>query len=299
MANIGLDPDELRAEKPALIIASVSGFGSTGPLSQTAGLDQVAQGMSGVMSVTGEDADTMYRVGIPIIDIYAGIFTAVGIAAALVGRERTGHGLAVSTSLLEAALAISVFQGQRYLSLGEIPTPQGNNHPVLAPYGVFETADIPIIIAVGNDKHWRDLCTLIGDPALADEPDFATGKSRTAHRPALAARLEAALASRSGIEWVEALRGARIPTGPIYNYAQAFADPQVQHLDMIQHVTRTDGTDLPLLRGPISLDGIAPLIRKAPPSLGEDTRAVLSDLGLSEHQIAGLVAAGIVTVSVG
>ena len=215
------------------------------------------------------------------------------------GRERTGHGLSVSTSLLEAALAISVFQGQRYLSLGEIPTPQGNNHPVLAPYGVFETADIPIIIAVGNDKHWRDLCTLIGDPALADEPDFATGKSRTAHRPALAARLETALASRSGIEWVEALRGARIPTGPIYNYAQAFADPQVQHLDMIKHVTRTDGTDLPLLRGPISLDGIAPLIRKAPPSLGEDTRAVLSDLGLSEHQIAGLVAAGIVTVSKG
>ena len=297
MADIGLDPDELRAEKPALIIASVSGFGSTGPLNQTAGLDQVAQGMSGVMSVTGEDADTMYRVGIPIIDIYAGVFTAVGIAAALVGRERTGHGLAVSTSLLEAALAISVFQGQRYLSLGEIPTPQGNNHPVLAPYGVFETADIPIIIAVGNDKHWRDLCTLIGDPALADEPNFATGKSRTAHRPALAARLEAALASRSGNEWVEALRGARIPTGPIYNYAQAFADPQVQHLDMIQHVTRTDGTDLPLLRGPISLDGIAPLIRKAPPSLGEDTRAVLSDLGLSEHQIAGLVAAGIVIVS--
>ncbi len=294
MAEMGLDPAELRTEKPALVIASVSGFGATGPLSQTAGLDQVAQGMSGLMSVTGAGPDEVYRVGIPVIDIFAGIFTALGIVAALVGRERTGAGLEVSTSLLEAALAISVFQGQRYLSMGEVPVPVGNSHPVLSPYGVFATADVPIIIAVGNETHWRDLCALLGEPTLADEPDYAIGKSRSQHRDALAGRLETLLAARPGLAWVDLMRTAGIPAGPIYNYAQVFDDPQVKHLEMVQHVTRTDGSDLPLLRGPISLDGKAPTIRKAPPALGEDTVAVLDALGLSDDQVQGLIAAGIV-----
>ena len=294
MAEMGLDAAGLRAEEPSLIVASVSGFGSTGPLSQTAGLDQVAQAMSGLMSVTGKNASELYRVGIPIIDIYAGVFTAFGIVAALVGRERTGSGLEVSTSLLEAAIAISAFQGQRYLSTGVVPEPQGNNHPVLAPYGMFATADIPIIIAVGSEKQWRDLCALVGDPQLSSEEAYATGSSRLINRDALTARLELALAARRGLDWVGALRDARIPTGPIYNYQQVFDDPQVKHLDMVQHVTRADGTDLPLLRGPISVDGKALPIRKAPPALGEDTEAVLATLGLTAGQVAGLIAAGIV-----
>jgi CoA:oxalate CoA-transferase len=292
LADIGLA--NLQADKPDIVIASVSGFGATGPLSQTAGLDQVAQGMSGIMSVTGVDADAMFRVGIPIVDIFAGVFTAVGILASLVGRERTGAGREVSTSLLEAAIAISVFQGQRFLSTGEIPTPQGNNHPVLVPYGVFSTGDIPIIIAAGTDKHWRDLCTLLGDPELADDALFATGKQRSAHREELKDRLEKLLATRSALEWVNALRTAGIPAGPIYNYQQVFDDPQVKHLDLVRHVTRPDGSDLPLLRGPISLDGVAPEIRKAPPALGEDTLAVLANLGLSQEQVDGLLAAGVV-----
>lgn len=296
MADLGLDPEALLAEKPGLVVASVSGFGATGPLSQTAGLDQVAQGMSGLMSVTGADADNLYRVGVPVIDMISGIFTAVGILASLVDRERTGTGHTVSTSLLEAAIAISVFQGQRYLSTGVVPEPQGNDHPVLAPYGVFATADIPIIIAVGNEKQWRELCALVGDPALADDPELATGKLRTAHRGELKERLETLLAARPGMEWVEVFRAARIPTGPIYNYAQVFDDAQVRHLDMVQHVTRADGSDLPLLRGPVSIDGVAPSIRKAPPSLGEDTRDVLAALGLTETQVQGLVDAGIVRV---
>ncbi|WP_344754130.1 CaiB/BaiF CoA transferase family protein [Leifsonella bigeumensis] len=295
MADLGLDPAALLAEKPGLVVASVSGFGSTGPLSQTAGLDQVAQGMSGLMSVTGADADNLYRVGVPVIDIISGIFTAVGILASLVDRERTGTGHTVSTSLLEAALAISVFQGQRYLSTGVVPEPQGNDHPVLAPYGVFATADIPVIIAVGNEKQWRDLCALVGDAALADHPDLATGKLRTEHRGELKERLEALLVARTGLEWVEAFRAARIPTGPIYTYAQVFEDAQVKHLDMVQHVTRADGSDLPLLRGPVSIDGAALRIRKAPPALGEDTESVLAGLGLTPDQIAGLIDAGIVS----
>ncbi|MBB5632708.1 crotonobetainyl-CoA:carnitine CoA-transferase CaiB-like acyl-CoA transferase [Cryobacterium mesophilum] len=295
MADLGLDPDALLAEKPGLVVASVSGFGATGPLSQTAGLDQVAQGMSGLMSVTGKDADNLYRVGIPVIDIFSGLFTTVGILASLLDRERTGRGHTVATSLLEAALAISVFQGQRFLSTGVVPEPQGNDHPVLAPYGVFATADIPIIIAVGNEKQWRDLCGLVGDASLAEDPQLATGKLRTAHRGQLKDRLEALLVARQGIEWVELFRAARIPTGPIYTFGQVFEDAQVKHLDMVQHVTRADGSDLPLLRGPISIDGAAPRIRKAPPALGEDTRAVLEELGLTDAQVQGLVDAGVVS----
>lgn len=294
MAELGLDPAELLREKPELVVASVSGFGQSGPLSQTAGLDQVAQGMSGVMSVTGPDAEHPYRVGIPIIDIFSGLFTTVGILASLIDRQKRGVGHTVSTSLLESALAISVFQGQRFLSTGVVPEPQGNDHPVLAPYGVFATADIPIIIAVGNEKQWRELCELVGDASLADDPELSTGKLRTDHRLELKQKLEALLAKRTGIEWVELFREARIPTGPIYNYGQVFEDPQVKHLEMIQKVQRADGSDLPLLRGPISIDGRAPEVRKAPPALGEDSLAVLAGLGLTQDQIEGLLKSGIV-----
>jgi crotonobetainyl-CoA:carnitine CoA-transferase CaiB-like acyl-CoA transferase len=269
-------------------------------LAQAAGLDQVAQGMSGLMSVTGDDVDHPTRVGVPIVDIYAGVFTAVGIAAALVGRERTGGGTSgagatIETSLLEAAISVSAFQGQRYLSTGEVPEPQGNHHPVLAPYGVFATADIPIIIAAGNDRHFQQLAELVGAPELADDPSYATGRARSGHRDELRARLEQLLAARPGLEWVEELRRIGIPAGPILNYQQVFNDPQVKHLDMVQHLTRRDGSALPLLRGPITVDGVAPSVFKAPPALGEDTHAVLDRLGLTTEQINGLLASGIVT----
>ncbi|MDJ0355963.1 CoA transferase [Paenarthrobacter sp. PH39-S1] len=294
LRTMGLDPAELRAAKPELIIASVSGFGATGPLSQAAGLDQVAQGMSGLMSVTGADAEHMFRIGVPIIDMVAGMFTAFGIAAALAGHASHGAGMVVSTSLLESALSISSFQGQRYLSTGEIPTPQGNNHPVLSPYGVFKTADIPVIVAVGTQKQWQLLCQLLGDPALADEPEYRTGKLRTLNRGPLNLRLEELLAAGNGADWVRKFRQAKIPAGPIYNFQQVFDDEQVQSLDMVKHMRRRDGSALPLLRGPLSINGQATAIRKPPPALGEDTRKVLEELQLSADQIAGLLAAGIV-----
>lgn len=294
LATMGLDPAELRAANPGLIIASVTGFGATGPLALTAGLDQVAQGMSGLMSVTGQDAAHMYRFGVPIVDMCAGIFAAYGIAAAIAGRTRTGEGLDISTSLLETALALSAFQGQRYLSNGEVPVPQGNDHPVLAPYGVFKTADIPVIIAVGNDKQWLQLCALVGDPALAQDPDYISGRGRSSNRKVLARRLEELLKSRSGLDWLESFRAAKIPCGPIYNYAEVFADPQVVAVDMVRTVNRYDGSELPLLRGPLSVNGEPTPVRKAPPALGEDTRQVLEDLALTPGQIEKLIASGIV-----
>lgn len=294
LSTMGLDPDELRAAKPEIIIASVSGFGATGPLSTAPGLDQVAQGMSGLMSVTGADADHMYRVGVPIVDMVSGINTALAIAAALVGRARTGEGMEVSTSLLETGLALGAFQSQNYLSNGEVPVPLGNTHPVLTPYGVFATADIPIIIAVGNEKQWQQLCLLLGAPELAQRPEYATGKLRHGNEAVLKTEIEGLLACRVASEWLPVLRAAAIPAGPIYNYEQAFADEQVKSLGMVETVLRADGTELPLVRGPISVNRQAPRIRKAPPSLGEDTMAVLAGLNLTQEQIAGLVEANIV-----
>ncbi len=297
LTEMGLDPEDLRAKNPGLIIASVTGFGTSGPLARTAGLDQVAQAMSGLMSVTGQDADHMYRFGVPIVDMCAGIFTAYGIAAALAGRARTGAGLDISTSLLESALALSAFQGQRYLSNGEVPVPQGNDHPVLAPYGVFKTADIPVIIAVGNDKQWLGLCALLADPALAQDPDYTTGRDRSTNRNALARRLEELLKDRPGLEWLESFRAAKIPCGPIYNYAEVFADPQVAAVDMVRTVIRYDGTKLPLLRGPLSVNGEPTPVHKAPPALGEDTREILKKLAFTAEQIEQLMSTGIVRES--
>ncbi|WP_430295413.1 CaiB/BaiF CoA transferase family protein [Sinomonas sp. B1-1] len=297
LSEMGLDPDALRDAKPGLIVASVSGFGTSGPLAQSAGLDQVAQGMSGLMSVTGPDADHPTRVGVPIIDMVSGIYLALGIAAALVGRHGSGHGSQVATSLLESALSLSAFQGQAYLSTGRVPTPQGNNHPVLSPYGVFATADIPIIIAVGNERQWRQLCALVEAPDLADHPDYRTGTLRGLHRAALTDALEDKLRLRPASQWLAALRDAKIPTGPIYTYAQAFADEQVSSLGMVTTVERADGSPLPLLRGPLSLDRAPLPVRKAPPSLGEDTRAVLEGAGLTQDQITALADAGVVRMA--
>ena len=294
LASTGLDPELLRAAKPGLIIASVTGFGATGPLSQAAGLDQVAQGMSGLMSVTGLDAEHMYRVGVPIVDLVTGIYTAFGIAASLAGRKAGGAGSAVSASLLETGLSLSAFQGQQFLSTGEVPVPRGNNHPVLSPYGVFQTGDIPLIMAVGSEKQWVQLCELLGSPELAEHPDYATSRLRTAHSEELRLLIDALLAGQTAAQWLARLKAAGIPAGPIYNYAQAFADPQVKHLAMVQTVHRSDGTVLPLLRGPVSINGRAPQVAKAPPALGQDTLGILEGLGLSAAQIAGLVEAGVV-----
>lgn len=294
LSSTGLDPDLLRAANPSLIIASVTGFGPTGPLSQTAGLDQVAQGMSGLMSVTGLDAEHMYRVGVPIVDLVTGIYTAFGVASALAGRKQGGAGSAVSASLLETGLSLSAFQGQQFLSTGEVPVPRGNSHPVLSPYGVFKSADIPLIIAVGSEKQWVQLCSLLGAPELAEHPDYHTSRLRTVHREALRELINGLLARQTAAQWLADLRAEGIPAGPIYNYEQAFADPQVQHLQMVQTVLRSDGTALPLLRGPVSVNGRAPVVAKAPPALGQDTLAILEGLGLSAEQITGLMEAGVV-----
>ncbi|GAA3884500.1 CaiB/BaiF CoA-transferase family protein [Leifsonia kafniensis] len=295
MAKLGLDPTELRAQKPSLVIASVSGFGATGPLSQAAGLDQVAQGMSGLISITGADPENTYRFGVPIIDTMSGVFCAFGVASALTQRERTGEGAEISTSLLESALAITSFQGQRYLSTGQVPGPHGNDHASLTPYGAFKTADKPITIAVGSNKQWHDLCGALGAPHLAAEPDFATGRERTTHRERVKAAIEGLLQRRPGAEWIDVLRDAGIPCGPIYTFDQVFEDPQVKALGMVQNLSRADGSPLPLIRGPMSVNGVPTPILTPPPALGAQSRAVLRGLGFNDDDIDALLDAGVVT----
>jgi CoA:oxalate CoA-transferase len=289
--KLGLTAERLAELNPELVVGSVSGFGLTGPLRNDPGLDQVIQGMSGLMSVTGRPGDT-FRVGVSIADISTGMICALGIVSALLGRARGNDVSRVSTSLLETALNLSVFQGQRALSLGDAPAPQGNNHPTITPYGTFATATEPINIAVGNEKQWSAFCTLLDIPDTATDPRFGSGAKRTANRDQLFAILESVLTTKSADEWVALITGAGIPSGPIYDYTQAFATEQVAALGMVQQLQRRDGSALPLLRGPLSLDGEPSEISCPPPLLGEHTSAVLAELGFSTDDIARLETAG-------
>lgn len=288
LEKMGFTPARLEELNPGLVVGSVTGFGNTGPLKDDAGLDQVIQGMSGLMSVTGPGPGSAYRVGVPIVDITSGMICAFGIVSSLLGARNGERPSRVSTSLLETALNLSAFQGQKALSLREAPTPQGNNHPVIAPYGMFATATEPINIAVGSDKQWRAFCDLLGIPAAVEDPRFITGADRSANRDPLSELIESTLSAKSAADWVPLISHAGIPCGPIYDYTQALASEQVAALGLVQRRQRADGSELPLLRGPLSLDGEASEILSPPPLLGEHTAQVLMERGMTHDDVTRL-----------
>ncbi|WP_431972399.1 CaiB/BaiF CoA transferase family protein [Nocardia sp. bgisy134] len=293
LAKLGLDPERLQVDRPDLVLSSVSGFGEIGPLRNDAGLDQVAQGMSGLMSVTGAGEHTPMRVGVPVVDMAAGMFSAIGIVASLVGRAVSGRAIRMNTSLLESAISLMTFQAQRYLSVQEVPQPQGNDHPIISPYGTFHAEDSSINVAIGTDAQWSALCEILGAPELTRRPEYSASALRAANRSALSAELNELFGKKPANEWLEQLRAAGVPSGPIYTMDQVFDDPQVQALGLVQTV-RNEHSEDRLLRGPLWVDGSPTPIRNHPPSLGEHSREVLRELGYEDTDIDNLVRKGVI-----
>ena len=292
--RLGIDYDSLSRENPRLVYASISGFGQSGPYRDRPGYDQIVQGMSGLMSLTGTDETAPLRIGIPIGDLLAGYFAALGILAALIERERSGQGQRVETSLLEALVGSLSFQAARYLNTAEVPPPVGNHHPLTAPMGVYRAKDGHLNLAVGNDDMWGRFCRALGLPELADDPRFAKAAARLKHRAAMDEILEAALAKKPATEWVELLNAAGVAGGPIYTLDQVFADPQVVQSGLVHELTHPLWGLHKVMGVPVHLHRTPARVTTAAPLPGAHTREVLEQLGCSVDMIDALLADGVV-----
>jgi crotonobetainyl-CoA:carnitine CoA-transferase CaiB-like acyl-CoA transferase len=289
--RLGIDYKTLARINPRIVYASISGFGQTGPYANRPGFDQIAQGMGGLMSITGLPGQGPVRVGIPVADLAAGLFAALGILVALLEREKSKKGQHIETSLLQAQIFMLDFQGARYLVSGEVAKQAGNNHPTSIPTGVFRTKDGYINIATTGQKIWQRFCETAGATALMEKPDYQTATARSKNRDALSAEIDRYLASAPSAEWVERFNAAGVPCGPIYSIDQMFADPQVQHLAIAQSVTKKDKNKMQLIGQPMLLSRTPSRLVARPPELGEHTNAILKEFGFSKKDIAALLKA--------
>jgi crotonobetainyl-CoA:carnitine CoA-transferase CaiB-like acyl-CoA transferase len=286
--RLGIDYKALAKINPRLVYASISGFGQTGPYANRPGFDQIAQGMGGLMSITGLPGQGPVRAGIPIADLSAGLFAALGILVALLEREKSKKGQHIETSLLQAQIFMLDFQGARYLVKGEVAKQAGNNHPTSIPTGVFKTKDGYINIATAGQKTWQRFCEAAGATALMERPEYKTAEARSKNRDALSPEIDKYLAAATSAEWVERLNKAGVPSGPIYAIDQVFADPQVQHLGIVQSVTMKDKSKMRLLGQPVGLSRTPSRLAVRPPELGEHTDAILKEFGFKARDIAAL-----------
>lgn len=292
--QIGLGPDWISTSAPKTILASLSGYGSTGPLAELPAFDQIIQGMSGLMSVTGQPESGPVRFGIPIVDMLTGMFGALGVVAAIAGNNQKIKHKKVDTSLLESALGVLTFQAQRYLSTGETPSSTGNDHPVISPYGVFSTADKPINIAVATSDQFERLCALLGDPGLSSDGRFQTGELRAINRFALQQLIEKELKRSPASAWLAHFHANGIPAGPVNDVGAVFADAQVQAVDMVQEIELPNGSTARVLRGPLRMDDQPLPVRRVPPDLGANTREILEEFGVPAEDIERLLERGVV-----
>ena len=286
--------DDLRAVNPRIVLASISGFGQDGPYAERPGFDQIAQGMGGLMSVTGLPGQGPVRVGIPVADLCAGLLAAQGILVALLERESSGEGQWIQTSLLQAQVFMLDFQATRWLVDREVPKQAGNNHPTSIPTGVFATTDGHINVAVAGQEIWRRFCQAIGHEELTRNPAYAEPADRSSNRDALNAELAAILRRGSSAHWIELLNRAGVPCGPINTIDQVFADPQVRHLGLAQGVRSHERGDVELVGQPIIMSRTPSRIRTPPPLMGEHTDELLRELGYDDERIAALREAAVI-----
>lgn len=286
-ARLGITPAAVWEHNPRLVYASISGFGQTGPYADRPGVDQIAQGLGGLMSVTGPPGGGPWRTGIAVSDTAAGTLLAQGILAALVARQRTGRGQWVHTSLLEAMVSFMDFQAARWLNDGEIPQQEGNEHPTITGMGTYAASDgLLNVAAIGS---WSRFCTALGAPELATDPRFGTHTERLRHRPELHDRLSEILSGSTVTDWVERLNAAGFPAGPVLGVDEAMDDPQVSHLEMV-----SEAGEGRVLRHPVTFTETPASVRSPAPSPGADTREVLTELGIGEERITELIAGGVV-----
>jgi formyl-CoA transferase len=291
--RLGIDYENLKKINKRLVYASISGFGQDGPYQNRPGVDQIAQGMSGLMSITGEPGRGPMRVGIALGDLSAGIFCAFGIMAALYERQRSGEGQWVTTSLLEAQIFMLDFQAARYLMKGEVPKQVGNDHPTGVPTGTFKTRDGFINLAPPPFL-WKRFCKAMGREDLIENPDFATAGARRKHRHELHEVLETMTKQETGASLIERMNEAGIPCGPIYSIDETFADPQVRHLGIAQKVHSEGLGDITLVGQPVRLSRTGSRLAIAAPEYAEHTDAILAECGYGADEIARLRAAGAV-----
>ena len=292
--RLGIDYESLAKINKRIVYASISGFGQDGPYVTRPGFDQIAQGMGGLMSITGEPGQGPMRVGIPVADLTAGLFAAQGILIALLEREVSGEGQWVQSSLLAAQISMLDFQAARWTIGREVPGQAGNDHPTSIPTGVFATADGHINIAAAGNEIYRRLCVALERPELADDAAFNTDKKRSANRKALNAAIAAVTVGRTSAEWIELLNKAGVPGGPIYTMDQVFADPQVQHLGITRKVAHPALGDVEVIGQPIALSRSKWEVRTPTPEAGEHTDSILAGLGYDAAAIAGLRARKVV-----
>ena len=294
LAKYGLGYEQLAKTHPRLIYCSITGFGQTGPYAPRPGYDALIQAMGGVMSLTGEPNGSPQKVGVPVADLFAGLYGCIGILAAVNHRNNTGQGQQIDIGMLDTHVAWLANQGMNYLATGENPPRLGNQHPNIAPYQEFPTKDGYIILAVGNDPTFERFCRAFGQEALLSDPRFATNPIRVQNRQLVTDTLTPVMKSKTTAEWIEALEALKIGCGPINTLEQVFADPHVKAREMVVEMAHGSGETVQVIANPVKLSATPPSYRSAPPVLGEHTNAVLTDvLKMSTAEIAALKEKGI------
>jgi formyl-CoA transferase len=292
--RLGIDYASLKAINPRIILASISGFGQDGPYRDRPGFDQIAQGLCGIMSVTGFAGQGPMRAGAAVADVTAGLQAALGIMTAIVERETTGEGQWVQSNLLQAGLTLLDFQAARYTMDGQVPPQVGNDHPTSMPTSAYRTADGFINVAAAGSAIWKRLCDAIGRPDLMSDPRFASAQGRSSNRTALADEINAVLATRPSLEWVESLNAAGVPCGPIHAMDEVFADAQVRHLNAAVAVEHPTLGTLTILNQAIKLSRTPGAVVTATPERGEHSDEILGEIGLSATEVAELRDSGVI-----